>query len=84
MPETAYEIASMDWRDRDDLTDTERDILKMLEDGRCTPAYIANELDRSQEYIRERLREMKRLGLVTQVYRGLYEIGEKDSSDKHE
>lgn len=81
MAESTYQIAAMDWRDREDLTDTEVNILKKLEEGRATPAYLASELDRSQEYIRERLRELKRLELVEQVHRGLYEIGDSEKSD---
>lgn len=53
-------------------------MLELLEEGRCNPAYMADELDKSQEYIRERLRELKRIGLVKKVYRGLYEIGDDD------
>lgn len=60
--------------DESDFTDTELGILDMLEEGRCTPAYIAEELDVSQEYVRDRLRDLKRLGLVEQVHRGLYEL----------
>ena len=62
--------------EEEDFTDAERAILDMLSEGRCTPAFIADELDLSQEYVRERLRELKRLGVVEQVHRGLYELGE--------
>lgn len=60
--------------DEEEFTKTELDILDMLEQGRCTPAYIAEELDKSQEYVRSRLSDLKRLGLVKQVHRGLYEL----------
>jgi len=35
---------------------------------------IAEELDVSQEYVRDRLRDLTRLGLVKKVHRGLYEL----------
>lgn len=64
--------------DESDFTDTELGILDMLEEGRCTPAYIAEELEVSQEYVRDRLRDLKRLGLVEQVHRGLYELAREE------
>jgi Mn-dependent DtxR family transcriptional regulator len=60
--------------DEEEFTETELGILEMLEEGRCTPAYIAEELGKTQEYVRGRLRELKRLGLVNDVHRGLYEL----------
>jgi predicted transcriptional regulator len=60
--------------DEDEFTDTELGIIAMLEEGRCTPAYIADELGVTQEYVRNRLSDLKRLGIVKQVYRGLYAI----------
>ena len=63
--------------DEDDFTDTELAILDMLERGRCTPAYIASEIGVTKEYVRGRLADLERLGLVEKVYRGLYELAEK-------
>lgn len=65
--------------DESDFTATELKILDMLEEGRCTPAYIASEIEVTQEYVRERLSELKRLGLVEQVHRGLYQIDSSTS-----
>lgn len=62
--------------DEEEFTETEIGILDMLEDGRCTPSYLADELDVSQEYVRDRLGDLKRLGLIEKVHRGLYEISE--------
>lgn len=64
--------------DEEEFTETELDILKLLEEGRCTPSYISSQLDVSQEYVRERLGELKRLQLVNKVHRGLYELDEDD------
>lgn len=63
--------------DEEDFTDTELGILDMLDEGRCTPAYIADELDKSQEYIRGRLSDLERLSLVKKVHRGLYALSEE-------
>ena len=63
--------------DSDEFTDTELGMLRMLSDGRCTPAYMADELDVRQEYVRGRLSDLRRLGHVKRVYRGLYELEEE-------
>ncbi len=65
---------TLDDIDEEEFTETELGILQMLEEGRCTPAYIAHELDVSQEYVRGRLGDLQRLGLVRSPYRGLYEL----------
>lgn len=62
--------------DESEFTNTEIEILDMLETGRCTPAYLADELGVTQEYVRSRLGDLKRLGLVKKVHRGLYELSE--------
>jgi len=79
---TMYELA-MDRSDIDEseFTETELGILDMLSEGRCTPAYIAEELDVSQEYVRDRLRDLKRLRLVEQVHRGLYELSASNDEE---
>ena len=66
--------------DESEFTDTEIAILDMLEEGRCTPAYLADELDVTQEYVRNRLGDLKRLGLVTKVHRGLYELNDTEKN----
>jgi len=67
-------VVTLDDIDEGEFTETELGILRMLEEGRCTPAYIADELDVSQEYVRGRLGDLERLGLVRSPYRGLYEL----------
>lgn len=68
----------LDEIDKSDFTDTEIGILEMLEDGRCTPAYIAEELDVTKEYVRARLKDLERLGLIEKRHRGLYELAQTD------
>jgi len=70
--------------DEEQFTDTELGIVDMLAEGRCTPAYIAEELDVSQEYVRTRLKELVRLGLIEKVHRGLYELNEDAETDEAE
>lgn len=70
----------MDQSDIDDLdlTPTEEGIIEMLKEGRCTPSYLAEELDVTPEYVRGRLRDLYRLGAIEKVHRGLYEIPNED------
>ena len=64
--------------DESEYSKTELGMLDMLEEGRCTPSYLADELDVTQVHVRNRLKELKRLGLVERVHRGLYEIKEEN------
>lgn len=59
--------------DEEDFTDVELAILDKLEEGRCTPSYLAEELDVTSEYVQNRLKDLRRLGLIEKVHRGLYE-----------
>lgn len=52
--------------------------LDMLSDGRVTPSYVSDIADVPEVYVRGRLRELKRLGLVHDLHRGLYELNEED------
>lgn len=64
--------------DEDEFSDTELAILTVLEEGRGTPAYIADQIDKSAPYVRDRLRDLTRLRLITKVHRGLYELAEQE------
>lgn len=69
--------------DPDDLSDTEKEILRFLaRDGRGSPGYIADELGYTQEHIRSLLSQLLRLGLVNKPYRGLYEISDPEYVEK--
>ncbi|MGA9400519.1 helix-turn-helix domain-containing protein [Haladaptatus sp.] len=61
----------------DQFRPTERGILNLLSRGRATPAYLAQELDVTQECVKNRLRDITRLGLVRRVHRGLYALDEE-------
>lgn len=74
-------VMERDEIDEGQFTDTELGIIELLDDGRGTPAYLADELDVTQEYVRQRLKELERLGVVRKVHRGLYEIDAKAQSE---
>jgi len=60
--------------DPEDLNKTDEGIFRMLTEGRCTPRYIAGELDLQQPYVNQRLKRLVEHGHVTRVDRGLYEL----------
>lgn len=75
--------------DEEDLNETDREILGMLQEGRCTPRYLAGELDRQQPYINQRLKRLVEHDHVERIDRGLYEIRDdprtsSDSAAPHE
>lgn len=64
--------------DRDEieieLSTADTAILDMLEEGRCTPRYIAKEIGKSRPHVTNRLKRLVEHGIVTRVDRGLYEL----------
>jgi predicted transcriptional regulator len=60
-----------------ELSQTDENILDMLEEGRCTPSYISDELDLSRQHITNRLRRLEEHEIVEKVHRGLYELEEE-------
>jgi len=52
-------------------------ILEQLADGRCTPRYLASEVDESRQLVSSRLQDLRMGDYVTKIDRGLYEITEK-------
>lgn len=60
-----------------ELSDTDDAILDMLEEGRCTPRYIAKEIDKSRPHVTNRLKRLVEHGIVERVDRGLYELIEE-------
>ncbi|MCU4716606.1 helix-turn-helix transcriptional regulator [Halapricum hydrolyticum] len=57
-----------------DLSPTDKAILEMLREGRCTPAFIAAEKDYTRAHVRNRLQRLTELGYVTRLHQGLYEL----------
>jgi predicted transcriptional regulator of viral defense system len=68
----------------DGLTDVDRAILEMLDDGRVTVPYVEDETGYSSEYIRARLTRLREHGHVARVYRGLYQLVDDPRSDNGE
>jgi len=58
----------------DDLNTTDRGIVRMLTEGRCTPRYLAGELGLQQPYVNQRLKRLVEHGHVERIDRGLYEL----------
>ncbi len=56
------------------LNPTDRAILEMLREGRCTPSYIADQHDYSRQNVTNRLNRLVEHGYVTKVHTGLYEL----------
>lgn len=61
-----------------ELSETDNAILDMLEEGRCTPRYIAGEIEKSRPHVTNRLKRLVEHGIVERVDRGLYELQEAD------
>jgi uncharacterized membrane protein len=58
------------------LNPTDRAILDLLNNGRCTPSYIAQETEYSRGNIQNRLLRLVEHGYVRQIGGGLYELVE--------
>ena len=59
-----------------ELNPTDRAILEMLREGRCTPSYIADEYGYSRQNVTNRLNRLVEHGDVRKVHTGLYELVE--------
>lgn len=60
-----------------DLNPTDKTILEMLTEGRCSPSYIAEKSGYSRQNITNRLVRLVEHGYVEKLHPGLYEL-EKD------
>jgi DNA-binding IclR family transcriptional regulator len=56
------------------LNPTDRSVLDLLQEGRCTPSYIAQQTDYSRGNIQNRLLRLVEHGYVRQLGGGLYEL----------
>jgi predicted HTH transcriptional regulator len=62
--------------DEDDIGPADQKILDLLQEGRITAPYAANETGYNLQYIRDRLKRLVEHGHVTKIYQGLYELVE--------
>ena len=62
--------------DEDDLGPADQKLLDMLNDGRVTAPFVAEETGYSLQYVRDRLGRLVEHGNARKVYEGLYELVE--------
>ena len=62
--------------EEDDLGPADEVLLDMLNEGRVTAPYVANETGYSLQYVRDRLGRLVEHGNARKVYEGLYELVE--------
>lgn len=60
--------------DSDELGPADKALLDLLQEGRITAPYAADETGYSKQYLRDRLRRLVEHDIVTKVYEGLYEL----------
>ncbi|MFW6435707.1 MAG: MarR family transcriptional regulator [Halovenus sp.] len=65
----------------DQLNPTDESILQMLDDGRVTAPFVAEEQDKSLEYVRSRLTRLVEHEHVQRVHDGLYELTDDPRED---
>jgi DNA-binding Lrp family transcriptional regulator len=56
------------------LSDTDKAILDILEEGRNAPSNIADRLDFTRQYIQRRLRRLEEHGHIQNIGSGVYEL----------
>jgi DNA-binding Lrp family transcriptional regulator len=56
------------------LSDTDKAILDVLEEGRNAPSNIADRLDFTRQYIQQRLRRLEEHGHIQNIGSGVYEL----------
>ena len=59
-----------------ELLPIDRQILRLLLEGRCTPGYIADQIGEQQPWVSQRLSMLVDEEIVTKVHRGLYELAD--------
>jgi DNA-binding Lrp family transcriptional regulator len=56
------------------LSDTDNEIIEILEEGRNAPLNIANRLDFSRQYVQRRLKRLEEHGHIQNIGSGVYEL----------
>lgn len=57
-----------------EMNPTDHVVIEMLQEGRCTPTYIAEEQGYSRQNVTNRLNRLTEHGYVRRLSRGLYEL----------
>ncbi|QLG49643.1 MarR family transcriptional regulator [Natrinema halophilum] len=68
--------------DEDDLGPADEKLLDMLNEGRVTAPFVAEETGYSLQYVRDRLGRLVEHGNARKVYEGLYEIVDDPRKDE--
>jgi predicted ArsR family transcriptional regulator len=74
-------VSSMgQWRDDEQLNDTDREILELLEGGRETTGSLADQLDKHPQTVRDRLRWLREWGYVRYHHEdtGLHDLDDEE------
>lgn len=66
--------------DPNDLDELHWAIIEELQEGRCTPSYLAEKTGESRQLVSQRLRDLVMAGFVEKVHTGLYELVEDPDS----
>lgn len=67
--------------DADDLGPADEALLDMLNEGRVTAPFVADETGYSLQYVRDRLGRLVEHGNARKVYEGLYELVDDPRED---
>lgn len=73
-----YVTVATDRMDTEDLLDVDQQIIDELENGRANAPYLAEQLDYSKQYVRERLAMLKNEGFVVTLGYGLYSLPQRE------
>lgn len=65
----------------EELDELHHEILDLLEDGRATPGYLAEQTGESGQLVNNKLRDLRLTGDVTRVHKGLYELAHPTGED---
>ena len=68
--------------DADDLGPADEKLLDLLQDGRVTAPFAADETGYSLQYVRDRLGRLVEHGNASKVYEGLYELVDDPRADE--
>jgi len=68
--------------EENELDELHHAILEKLEEGRGTPNYLADHVGESRQLVSHRLRDLRMLGRVRRVAKGLYELAEDGDVSK--
>lgn len=64
----------------EDLLGVDQQILDQLEEGRANAPYLAEQLDYSKQYVRERLAILKSEGFIVTLGHGLYSLPQNEGN----